>query len=139
MHVLILTARLGWPPTSWQRGCLLKWHDLPCLSEPPNRIPLLRKRSICHEVGGQRGAVFPSDLPNSFWWFHEDGPSPTAASRTVQATFAAHGSEGEMVPPISCFCGIHRTLWVLSTFPCGPSPCPERCPRRSATMTTLLP
>jgi hypothetical protein len=45
----------------------------------------------------------------------------------------------DVAPPVLGCCGIHRTRWVLSTLPCGPSPCPGHYPRHSATTTALLP
>jgi hypothetical protein len=52
------------------------------------------------EVGSQRVTVLSSDhldRETLFKWYHEDGTFPTAPSRTVQATFIAHGS-----PDLGC-------------------------------------
>src|SRR6266496_4826926 len=38
-------------PERGQRSCLVKWHELPCLSEPPDRNLLLSKRSVCPRSG----------------------------------------------------------------------------------------
>ena len=45
----------------------------------------------------------------------------------------------DVAPPVLGLRGIHRTRWVLSTFPCGPSPCPGHYPRHSSTMATPSP
>ena len=77
----------------------------------------------------------PLRLPDS----SEFGTFPTPPSRTRRAPFKATGSEGEMTPPVSGSCGLHRTLWVLFIFPCPPSPCPGHYPRHLSTMRTLSP
>ena len=60
-------------------------------------------------------------------------------AHTGQAPFNASGSKGEIAPPVSGFCGIHRTLWVLSTCPCTPSPCHRHYPEHLSTMVALPP
>jgi hypothetical protein len=49
----------------------------------------------------------------------------------------------DVAPPVlglsPCGSRLHRTREVLSTFPCGPSPCPGHYPWHLTTTTTLLP
>jgi Universal stress protein family len=67
------------------------------------------------------------------------GTFPTASSRTRRATFMATGSPGRWLHLVSGCCGIHRTLWVLSTFPWTPSPCIGHYPDHLSTMSPLSP
>ncbi len=82
-----------------------------------------------HEVGGRRGTARCSDLPakdTPCREYQERGPFPAAPSRTRRAPFNATGSPGRWLhryraDPLAVR-GLHRTRWVLSTFPCTPSP-----------------
>lgn len=45
----------------------------------------------------------------------------------------------DVAPPVLGLCDIHRTRWVLSTFPCTPSPCIGRYPDHLSTMSAQFP
>jgi hypothetical protein len=79
---------------------------------------------VLDEVDGRRGTACSSDLPETSWWFPEDGPFPTVPSRTVQATFVAYGSPGRW---------LHR-YWAVATSiaPVG------FCPSSPATLHPVL-
>jgi hypothetical protein len=100
-----------------------------------------------NEVGSQRvaSALGPE-------WSFSRGRNSSPTSRLVRirhvsnspfpnppGPFQGNGLSGEMTPPVSGFCGLHRTLWVLFIFPCPPSPCPGHYPRHLSTTRTLSP
>jgi hypothetical protein len=103
-----------------------------------------------YEVGGQRGSS-STDSEERFSSASSQWTTqlvrfrtfPTTSSRTVQAPFSAHGSPGMRLhryraDPLAVR-GLHRTLWVLSAFPCTPSPCLRHYPERLSTTGALLP
>jgi len=79
---------------------------------------------LVNEVGGQR--VTLRHVSNRLF------PNRTGQFLSIRLS-------RDVAPPVLGLRGIHRTRWVLSTFPCGPSPCPGHYPRHLSTTATLSP
>ena len=82
------------------------------------------------EVGGQRVLSTSKRVVITF---------PTAPSRTWTCSFHCIRLSREKAPPVLGYCGIHRTRWVLSSFPCIPSPCIGHYSDHLSTMDALSP
>jgi hypothetical protein len=63
--------------------------------------PIFSLRRIASRVGGQRGAVWGFDLPETFSGGISASPFPTSSLRTVRAGFLAHGSPVKVAIPLS--------------------------------------